>query len=313
MKISTLKYFISDAFKSLNRNKTISIASAATVLTTLLVFGAFMLTALNVSMGLDTVQSKVEVKVYLNDNIDATQQQNVEDVLKNIEGVTGVTYVSKNEALTQFKKQTEGNEEILAGYNDENNPLPASFTVKLSDPNVADAVVKAMTVTGDSTSAESLATGGTQYLPGVESVGNDQDLINTIDSVSRTVRWVGIVLFIVLIGISLFLIMNTIKITVFSRRREIGIMKFVGATDWFIRWPFIIEGMVIGLAGAVFATVILYFAYKAVYELLVQNIYLMSFLSPSYVLTTMSWEFIVSGIVIGTLGSIIALRKFLHV
>lgn len=313
MKISTLKYFISDAFKSLNRNKTISIASAATVLTTLLVFGAFMLTALNVSMGLDTVQSKVEVKVYLKDNIDAVQQQNIEDTLKGVQGVTEVTYVSKNEALAQFKKQTEGNEEILAGYNDENNPLPASFTVKLSDPDVADAVVKAMTVTEDSTSAESLANGDIEYLPGVESVGNDQDLINTIDSVSRTIRWVGMVLFIVLIGISLFLIMNTIKITVFSRRKEIGIMKFVGATDWFIRWPFIIEGMVIGLVGAVFATIVLYFAYKAVYELLVQNIYLMTFLSPTYILTTMSWKFIVCGILIGIFGSIIALRKFLHV
>ena len=314
MKISTIKYFISDAFKSLSRNKTISIASAATVLTTLLVFGAFMLTALNVSMGLDSVQSKVEVKVYLQDNIEATQQQHIEDVLKNIQGVTGVTYVSKDQALAEFKEQTDNNEQILAGYNDSNNPLPASFTVKLSDPNVADAVVKAMTVSGDSTSAESLASGqNTQYMTGVEEVGNDQDLINTIDSVSKTVKWVGIILFIVLIGISLFLIMNTIKITVYSRRREIGIMKFVGATDWFIRWPFIIEGIVIGLVGAIFANIILYFAYRAVYQLLVENIYLMNFLSPTYVLTTMSWEFIVSGIVIGTLGSVIALRKFLHV
>ena len=95
MRISTFKHFISDAFKSLNRNKTISIASVATVLTTLLVFGAFMLTALNVNMELNTVQSKVEVKVFLNDNIDATQQQNIENMLKNIEGVTGVIYVSK--------------------------------------------------------------------------------------------------------------------------------------------------------------------------------------------------------------------------
>ena len=113
MRISTFKHFISDAFKSLNRNKTISIASVATVLTTLLVFGAFMLTALNVNMELNTVQSKVEVKVFLNDNIDATQQQNIENMLKNIEGVTGVIYVSKNEALAQFKKQIEGNEKLV--------------------------------------------------------------------------------------------------------------------------------------------------------------------------------------------------------
>lgn len=307
MKISSIKYFISDAFKSLNRNKTIGIASAATVFTTLLVFGAFVLTILNVSMGLNTVQSKVEMKVYLIDTITQEQQQNIENVLKNVEGVIGVTYVSKSQALDEFKQQTEGNEEILAGYNEENNPLPASFTVKLGDPTIADKVLKAMVIT------EGTSSSNTEYLLGVESVGNDQDLIETIDSVSKTVRWVGMILFVVLIGISLFLIMNTIKITVFSRRREIGIMKFVGATDWFIRWPFIIEGIVIGLVGAIFANIVLYFAYKAVYKMLVENIQLMSFLNPNYVLTTMSWGFILSGILIGALGSIMALRKFLHV
>ena len=313
MRISTLKHFISDAFKSLNRNKTISIASAATVLTTLLVFGAFMLTALNVNMGLNTVQSKVEVKVFLNDNIDATQQQNIENVLKNIEGVTGVTYVSKNEALAQFKKQIEGNEKILAGYTDENNPLPASFTVKLSDPNVADAVVKAMSVTEDNTNAESLATGETQYLAGVESVGNDQNLINTIDSVSRTVRWVGIALFIVLIGISLFLIMNTIKITVFSRRREIGIMKFVGATDWFIRWPFVIEGIVIGAIGSLLSSILLYFAYNGIFRWIVSSMFIVNLVQPQFVLTTLLACFVGGGVVVGAIGSIFALRKFLIV
>lgn len=307
MKISTIKYFISDAFKSLSRNKTISIASAATVLTTLLVFGAFILTALNVNMGLNAVQSKVEMKVYLNDTINGEEQQNIENVLKNIEGVTDVTYVSKNQALEEFKEQTEGNEEILAGYNAENNPLPASFTVKLSEPTIADKVLKKMIIT------EGTSNSNTEYLAGVESVGNDQDLIDTIDSVSKTVKWIGMILFIVLMGISLFLIINTIKITVFSRRREIGIMKFVGATDWFIRWPFIIEGIVIGLVGAIFANIILYLAYQGVYQRLVENIYLMNFLKPSYVLTTMSWGFMLSGILIGTLGSIIALRKFLHV
>ena len=313
MRISTFKHFISDAFKSLNRNKTISIASVATVLTTLLVFGAFMLTALNVNMELNTVQSKVEVKVFLNDNIDATQQQNIENMLKNIEGVTGVIYVSKNEALAQFKKQIEGNEKILAGYTDENNPLPASFTVKLSDPNVADAVVKAMSVTEDNTNAESLATGETQYLAGVESVGNDQNLINTIDSVSRTVRWVGIALFIVLIGISLFLIMNTIKITVFSRRREIGIMKFVGATDWFIRWPFVIEGIVIGAIGAFLSSIVLYFAYNAVFKWIVSSMFIVNLVQPQFVLTTLLACFVGGGVVVGAIGSIFALRKFLIV
>lgn len=313
MKINTILYFISDAFKSLKRNKTISIASAATVLTTLLVFGAFLLTALNVKSGISDVQSKVEVKIFLHDNLEEADKVTLENKLKSITGVAEVTYETKEEALANFREQVGENQEILAGYDETNNPLPASFITKLEAPEYASQIEKELII---STTKDESGKDVIEYMAGIESIGNDQELIDTIDSFAKTINWVGIILFVVLIGVSLFLIINTIKITVYSRRREIGIMKFVGATDWFIRWPFIVEGIVIGVVGAILSTVVLYFGYDALYNVLTTNVSMVSvikFISPSYVLTTMSWQFALAGVLIGTFGSIIALRKFLDV
>ncbi len=300
MKPNSFLYFISDAFKSLRRNATISIASAATVLTTLVVFGAFLLTALNVSVGVQDVQSKVEIKVFLKDNATQAEQSAIEAKIKSIPGVKSVTYETKAQALTNFKAQFASDPDILAGYNESNNPLPNSYTVQLDQPEVADTVQKDLTPNG-------------QLMAGIDQIGNDQEMIKTITSFANTVKWVGLVLFIVLIGVSLFLIINTIKITVYSRRREIGIMKFVGATDWFIRWPFVIEGIVIGLVGSVLAVAIIYAGYSALFKSALKGMYTMQFIHPSYILTMMSWQFIIAGILIGAIGSIIALRKFLDV
>ena len=313
MKINTILYFISDAFKSLKRNRTISIASAATVLTTLLVFGAFLLTALNVKSGISDVQSKVEVKIFLVDNIEEADKANLENKLRETPGVAEVVYETKEEALANFREQVGENQEILAGYDEANNPLPASYIAKLESPEYAAEIEKSVIISSEEDENGNVVT---QYMAGVESIGNDQELIDTIDSFAKTINWVGIILFIVLIGVSLFLIINTIKITVYSRRREIGIMKFVGATDWFIRWPFIVEGIVIGVVGALLSNVVLYFGYDALYNTLTSNVSMVSvmkFINPSYVLTTMSWQFILAGVLIGTFGSIIALRKFLDV
>ena len=303
MKFSTIGYFISDAFKSLKRNRTISIASIATVLTTLFIFGAFLLTALNVKNGVTDVQDKVEVKVFLKDDVTQEQKDAVEAKLKTIQGVKGVEFESKDEAFAKMEGSSDYNKEILAVYSKENNPLPASYIVRLEGPEVASNIESAM------------KTDNKKYMDGVEDVGNDEELIGTINSFVKVINTVGLVLGIVFVGVSLFLIVNTIKITVYSRRREVGIMKFVGATDWFIRWPFVIEGVIIGLVGGILSTLLLFAGYNFLYGKIVSSssLYMPQFVQPMYVLTTMSWQFILAGIVIGAIGSIIALRKFLDV
>ena len=283
MKINTVNYFISDAFKSLRRNKTISLASVITVLITFSVLGIFTLVAKNANLAIGGVESKIELKVYLLDDVKLIDQREIEVKLR-------------EQALKNFEDMMKDTPGLLEGYTLKNNPLPASYIVRLTDPSYAEAISEAV-----------------QDLPGVESIGNQQDVINQIHGIVKVVRVVGIVLFIILIGVSIFLIMNTTKLTVYSRRREVGIMKFVGATDWFIRWPFIIEGMVIGLLGAIFSVIGVYFIYRFGVGIIANNILMVSLINPTYVLTMLSWQFALGGIAVGGIASYIALRKFLVV
>lgn len=296
MRISTIKYFIRDAFRSLWRNRTISLASIATVSATIFIFGVFLLTGLNVGKGVKDVESKVEIRVYQKLDITINDKNALEAQLRAEPGINDVVFESKEQALENFKKELKDKASLLSGYDQQNNPMQDSFIVRLKEPKFAQTIAEKYS-----------------KAPGVDEIVNDQELINQISSFASAVKWVGFAIFIILIAVSLFLIANTIKITVFSRRREVGIMKFVGATDWFIRWPFVIEGMVIGIIGAVISTILLYFAYKYAYINISASVLTAQLLSPSYVYTTMLWEFILSGILIGTAGSIFSLRKFLVV
>ena len=296
MKINTINYFIGDAFKSLRRNKTISIASIITVLITFVVLGIFSLVAQNANLAIEGVQSKVELKVYLNDDVKLIDKREIEVKLREQDGVKAVEFESKEDAYNNFADSMGESSGILQGYTNDNNPFPESYIVSLEDPSYAEDITNAV-----------------EEMEGVESVSDQQELINTVQNVVKGIRIVGAVLFVVLIGVSIFLIMNTTKLTVYSRRREVGIMKFVGATDWFIRWPFIIEGMVIALMGAVLSTVVVFFMYKATIGVIASKMLMVKLVAPTYVFVSLLWKFALSSIVIGGFASFTALRKFLVV
>ena len=296
MKINTINYFIVDALKSIKRNITVSFAAMLTVLVTFFVLGTFTLVGLNFNKTIEDVADKIEIKVYLQDDIKLVNKREVEIKLSEQDGVKAVTYESKDEAFTKLKKDLEGNSGMLEGYSLENNPLASSYIVTLEDASYAGDVSKAV-----------------EDMTGVESITNQQELIEKISNVVDFVQILGVVLFFVFIGVSIFLIMNTIKLAVYSRRREVGIMKFVGATDWFIRWPFVIEGMIIGAVGSLLATAILYFIYRGVFGFIASNLLIANLVPVSFVLTRLLGGFLLGGIVVGAIGSIAALRKFLVV
>lgn len=291
-----IKMFILDALKSLKRNKTITLASIVTVSATLFIFGVFLLVAQTINMGVESVESKVEIKAYLNDGITSTEQSNVETIINAVEGVKEVYYETKEEAFENFKERLGEDNSILTGFSEDRNPLPNSFVISLEEPEAAMRVEDALT-----------------GVRGVEDVGNERETVEKIIGLARLIRSMGVVIFIILVLVSLFLISNTIKLTVYSRRREIGIMKFVGATDWFIRWPFIIEGMIMGLVGGVIAFGVVYSAYRVIYADVTQSMFYAELVTPQYVLQNFSWQFGVTGLVIGALGSFIALKRFLDV
>lgn len=296
MKINTLKYFLSDALKSIRRNVTVSTASMATVAATLFILGIFILLTLNINKGILNVESKVEAKIYLKDNITVTEQKAIETKIKSIDGVVDYNFVTKAEALENFKNQLgEQNKSLTEGF-DKDNPLPSSYEVKVKNPDVITNVVDAV-----------------KDMNGIYEIKDGREVVDKLLSFTTTIKWVGVVVFIILISVSLFLIGNTIKITVYSRRREIGIMKYIGATDWFIRWPFIMEGVIIGVMGGVVADILLFYAYKFAYFKASQGMMMIQLIQPSYVTTVVLAIFVGMGIVIGAAGSIFALRKFLAV
>lgn len=290
------KMFIIDALKSLKRNKTITFASIITVAATLFIFGVFLIVAQTINMGVESVESKVEIKAYLIDEITTQEQSNIETILQGVEGVKEVTYESKEEAFDKFKERLGEDNAILAGFSEDRNPLPNSFVVSLEEPEAAMRVEEALS-----------------GVRGVEDVGNERETVERIIGLAKIIRTMGVVIFIILVLVSLFLISNTIKLTVYSRRREIGIMKFVGATDWFIRWPFLIEGMIMGLIGGIIAVGVVFFAYQLVYSDITQSLFYAGLVKPSEVLNSFSWQFGLTGLVIGALGSFIALKRFLDV
>ncbi|WP_346939881.1 permease-like cell division protein FtsX [uncultured Clostridium sp.] len=297
MKFDSLKYSFMEALKSIKRNKTLSIASIATVTATLFILGAITLGVANVDKAITKLGSMVEVTIYLKDNISDNNKNAIENKIKTVEDINTITFKSKEEALKDLREQlNDKSGELTSGFEDK-NPFPASFTVNVKEPLVVDKVVSSI-----------------KDMEGIEEIKDARSLIAKISKLTDSVKIVAAVAFVVFIMISLFLIGNTIKITVFTRKKEIGIMKYVGATDWFIRWPFIIEGIILGIVGACISVVILSLIYAMmVSKFSADTLFGFSLVGISYIWKVIVWEFLGCGIFIGAIGSIISMRKFLKV
>lgn len=298
MKFDSVKYSFKDAIKSIVRNKTLSIASMATVAATLFILGTITLVVANVDKAVTQLGSMVEVRVYLNNDITDAQKTALETKINSVDGINSIVYESQEQALENIKEQlNDTTGDLTAGFEDD-NPFPASYTVNVKKPEIIDNVVDSI-----------------NGMDGIEEIKDARSLIEKISNLTNSVKFGAVIGFIVFILISLFLIGNTIKITVFTRKREIGIMKYVGATDWFIRWPLVIEGMILGLAGAIIAAIVLALTYFVVTSKLGLDLSSFGFtmIPVAYMWKVVIWELFACGLFIGAVGSIISMRKFLKV
>jgi cell division transport system permease protein len=292
---SSFGYFWKETFHSLFRNKFMAIASVLTVTLSMFILGVFLCAVLNINHMATYLESQVEMTVYLKDGLTTDQVMGVGKKLKAQPELKSISFKNKDQAFADFKKNLGDQQGILDAIN--GNPLPASYSTSFANPqalkNAAAIVAK---------------------YPEVDSVQYGQDIIEQLYKVAQVIRVGGIILIVFLAGAELFIISNTIRLTVFARRREIQIMKYVGATNGFIRWPFIFEGMVIGCIGSGIAAFILWEGYKVVLSELV---------SAGLVFIPMIplWPFVgyltaillAAGIIIGILGSTISLRKYMKV
>ena len=292
---SSLSYFWGETFRSLFRNRFMAIASVLTVTLSMFILGVFLSAVLNINHMASYLENQVEMTVYLKDGLTTDQVMGIGKYLKAQPGMKEIKFTNKDQAMKDFRERMGDQQGLLDAIN--GNPLPASYQMSFQTPEQL------------KTAAEVVA----KY-QGVETVQDGKDIIEQLYKVAQIIRLSGIVLIIFLAGAELFIISNTIRLTVFARRREIQIMKYVGASNGFIRWPFLFEGMVIGFLGSGFASLILWEGYKTVVsEMAAAGLVFIPMIPlwPFMGYTTLI--ILAAGIVIGVMGSAISLRKYMKV
>ena len=295
MNFSTKEYFIRETYKSIRRNGFMSFASISTVAVALMVLGIFLLIFLNTNNLAKHLESQVQVSVYMQDDANQDELADMKTKLEKMEGVLKVTAVTKAEALQRFKERLGDQQKILDSLGGD-NPFPNSFDVQVKSPDA----IKGIT---DKISA----------LPKVETARFGQEVVEHLFYLTKVMRFGGVALVIFLAAGTLFIISNTIRLTVFARRKEVVIMKYVGATDWFIRWPFLLEGMTLGFLGAVIANFFLNISYSALLSTVHKTLAFLPLVPAKPLMTYVTIFMLIIGTAIGALGSYISLRKFLRV
>lgn len=295
MKFRTMGRHIKEAFKSLVRNGWMSLAAVSAVAVTLLLVGSFIALLMNVNKLASDVENDVSVRVYIDLAATEEQQTQLGEELEKLTEVETVVYSSREDELQQVVG-TYGSEFDL--FEGDDNPLHDVYIVNTNSPEQTSVVAEKVE--------------GMEFVSQANYGGAEADkLFETMESV----RNVGGIVIIALLLTAVFLISNTIRITIFSRRTEIEIMKLVGATNWFIRWPFVIEGALIGLVGAVIPTAIISAVYVYGYDM-ISNYFVgtyFSLLPVNPFLFQLGAVLLAVGVVIGSIGSLLSIRKFLRV
>ena len=295
MNINTVEYFVREVIHSLRRNNWMSVASIGTVAVSLFIFGMFLMLVMNMNKMVDAMESQVQIKVYLEDDFSRDDARDLEVDLKKMQGVEKVTFVPKEEAMEKFKERL-GDQKTLLDALDETNPLPDSFEVMVLQPEMV------------KTAAENI-----EKFEGVNSAKYGQDVMEHLFDITRLIRIFGFALMMVLALATLFIISNTIRLTVFARRKEIAIMKYVGATDWFIRWPFVLEGIVMGFLGSLIASVVLRFTYSGITAKIYDTLAFFPLIPEEPFLNYVTMIVVIGGMIMGAIGSTVSIKRFLKV
>ncbi len=295
MKIQTIEYYFREVLLSMIRNRWMTFASIGTVAVSLFVLGVFLILVMNMNKMASSLESQVQISVYINDNLPEDGRKEIERMTRDMKSVTGIEYVPREEALKKLQERLGENKKILDALG-ESNPLPNSFLVTVKS---ADDVKKTATHIAD--------------LYGVDEVKYGQDVAANLFELTHLIRFFGLILMALLLFATVFIISNTIRLTVFARRKEIAIMKYVGATDWFIRWPFILEGVGLGIIGGGVSAMALRSFYSAMVTKIYESLAFFPMVEQYPFMNYLTIALIAAGIFIGILGSTVSLKRFMEV
>lgn len=299
MKYSSIGYLIGEGFRSVFKQKKMTSASIVIMCATMFMFGIFFLIGENINFVMTQVERQQGMRVIIKDDASEEDITNLKVKIQGVDGVSTVSFYSKEDALASMKEKMGKHQDILVGY-DEDNPFPASYFVTLTDltknKEVQNSIMK---------------------FDIVDEISTNDDTISNLSKVAKSIQSITFVLLVLLIIISIFIIAYTIKLTVYARRREISIMKYVGATNGFIRGPFVVEGIIIGVISAFITLGVVAIAYNATLSKILGSSVIqaltISLYSFSDLFVKILLVYLVLGTGIGVLGSAISMRKYLKV
>ena len=301
MRIRTLKYWLTEGGKGLVRNRLMSLASIATIGACLFILGITYCVITNIDYILLEIDETVGITAFIKEDTEENEIKTILNKLENRSEVKSVKYVTPEEAWKSFKESLGEDEALLVGLGDD-NPLEnsASFEITLNDINKQDQIV-----------------GYLDTFPEIRKINHSKQSVDILVSFGKLIRYISIAIISILIFIAVLLMNNTIKLTVFMRKNEINIMKYIGATDAFVRGPFIVEGILIGVIGALIPYFIIKISYKYIINLIYEKIpgitNLVNFMDINSLKATLFVLFIVIGVGIGIIGSKTSIRKYLKV
>ena len=296
MNISKFKYSFSQAKKNVFRNGLMTIASLFTIACCLLILGFFTVLSFNMNYITEQIKNQCEVQVYVKDGTSEKRIEEMHEDISSLPNIKEVTYFSKSEAFNYYihENMFPDNPELAEGLDE--NTFRDSFKIKIEDISKTQDTVDTLL-----------------KISNVDDVVNKQEVVNVIVNFSNTVRKFTILIMILLLIIAIVIMSNTIRLTMYNRRKEINIMKYIGATDRFIKTPFIIEGIIIGFIGSAIAFAVISFGYLALSDYLSKSIDLFTLMPYATIWPFLCGLFLFTGSFIGTAGSLISMRKYLNV
>jgi cell division transport system permease protein len=295
------RFFLAEAIRSIRANVAVSIAATVTVLIAVFILGAFIPSFLYVQSSVDSQKERVDIRAYVSDSAKVAQVNQLQDeliVLQQQGLVKEFTYINKDQALQELRERLK--DPSITDYLS-TNPIPANFRIKPTQAERADEIVQRLSP--QAAIDEGL---GVKY---------GEETTDKLLTVARFIQWAGLALITILLVASILLIGNTIRLSIFARRREVEVMKLVGATNWFIRWPCVIEGVICGLVGAVLSVALLWAVKVGVVDQWIEDTD--SALTRDEATTigfpVLGLMLIAAGALVGAIGSGITLRRFLKV
>ena len=298
MKYNRLGYLIGEGFSNVFKNKKSTMASIIIMCATMIIFGLFLIIGENVNHFVDNLKLQQGFQVFMKEDATQEEMDKVKEDIRALDGISTIEFVSKEQGLNTMKEKLKDEKGVLDGFNVQK--IKASYIVKVTD------LERSKTIQSE-----------VEKIDNVVKITNSNETAMKLISIAKVIRIATGLILLLLIIISTFIISNTIKLTVHSRRKEISIMKYVGATNSFIRWPFIVEGIVIGIISSIISIIIVGGTYNIITTKMAESDFIrvmgMNLVGLNEMLTSIILVYLILGIGIGTVGSVVSMRKYLKV